>query len=266
MSFSNPDVPGTIVFDLDGVVYLGGEELPGAGEALGALAELGWRLVMATNNSSRTPEQVAAKISSLTAYAADAEQVVTSSLAAAFYIAGRSHTAMVVGEPALESAIRDAGVRIVEDWQDADTVVVGVDFDISYDTMDHAARAIRGGAHFVATNMDPTFPQPDGLSIGSGAIVSAIATASGQDPIVCGKPESAMRSLIRKQVVGSDVWVVGDRPETDIAMATAEGWRSILPLTGVTSSPLGPGLSHRPEFVVPTIADVPRVIAEHPRA
>lgn len=265
MSFSKPKVAGTIVFDLDGVVYLGNEEVPGAGGALHALSDLGWRLVMATNNSSRTPANVSEKIKTLTGYPATPDRVLTSSLAAASYIAGRSQQALVVGETALEDAITDAGVRVIQDWQDADTVVVGVDFDISYDTMDRAARAIRGGALFVATNTDATFPQPDGLAVGSGAIVSAIATASGQQPIVCGKPELAMRSLIRQHVAGPEVWVVGDRPETDIAMALAEGWRSILPLTGVTSAPTDASLSHEPDFIVASITDVPALISEHAR-
>ena len=265
MSFSKPKVAGTVVFDLDGVVYLGNEELPGAGRALHALSDLGWRLVMATNNSSRTPSHVAKKIRSLTGYAVTPDQVLTSSLAAASYLAGRSQQALVVGESALEDAIREVGVQVIQDWRDADSVVVGVDFDISYDTMDRAARAIRGGALFVATNTDATFPQPDGLAIGSGAIVSAIATASGRQPIVCGKPELAMRSLIRQRTVGSEVWLVGDRPETDIAMALAEGWRSILPLTGVTSAPSGTALSHEPDFIVSSIAEVPALISEHAR-
>jgi 4-nitrophenyl phosphatase len=118
----------------------------------------------------------------------------------------------------------------------------------------------------VATNTDANFPTPDGLAVGSGAIVAAIATAAGRQPVVCGKPERPMRQLIKQHIIGSDIWVVGDRPETDVAMAQAEGWRSILPLTGITPSDAYTSLSHDPDFIVQSIADLPGVLAEHARA
>ena len=256
---------GTVVIDLDGVVYHGNESLPGAGHALETMSEAGWRLVMATNNSSKTPTDVVTKIRDLTGFTPRVEHVVTSALAAAGYLDGRCTTALIVGEAALVEAITAVGIEVVDSWQDAEAVVVGVDFDISYRAMDHAAKAIRAGASFIATNTDPTFPMPDGLSIGSGAIVAAIATAAGSQPTVCGKPESPMRDLISEHLVGAEVWVIGDRPETDIAMAEAGGWKSILPLTGVTPDNETSSLSHTPDFVVPSIAQVPDVLAEHAR-
>jgi len=256
---------GTIVMDLDGVVYHGNVSLPGAGDALETLSNRGWRLVLATNNSSKTPSDVVEKVRALTGYAAEVNHVVTSAMAAALHLTDGREAVFVVGEKALETALKDAGIEIVDTWQDAQAVVVGVDFDISYETIDRAARAIRGGARFVATNTDATFPQPDGLSVGSGAIVAAIATASETEPTVCGKPHQPMRQLVKRHIIGTDVWVVGDKPETDIAMAESEGWRSVLPLTGVTSSDIVASLSHDPDFIVASIEDVPAVIAQHAR-
>jgi HAD superfamily hydrolase (TIGR01450 family) len=257
---------GSVVLDLDGVIYHGNEGLPGAGKAMQVLADGGWRLVMATNNSSRTPVDVAEKIGRLTGYSVTPDHVVTSAMAAASHLSGSCETALVVGERALEKAIEDVGIVVVDSWQEADAVVVGVDFGISYDTIGRASKAIRRGAAFIATNTDANFPTPDGLAVGSGAIVAAIATAAGAQPVVCGKPERPMRDLIKEHIIGSEVWVIGDRPETDIAMALNEGWRSILPLTGVTTGRPDESLSHRPDFVIPSIADAPRVIAEHARA
>jgi HAD superfamily hydrolase (TIGR01450 family) len=254
---------GTVIVDLDGVVYHGNEALPGAGDALATLDAGGWRLVMATNNSSKTPGEVVDKVTRLTGYRPDIAHVVTSSMAAASFLAGTCATALVVGEEALVRAIEDVGIGMVEDWRQAEAVVVGVDFDISYQTMDIAARAIRTGAAFVATNTDATFPMPDGLAVGSGAIVAAIATAAGTHPTVCGKPEKPMRELISQHIIGSDVWVIGDRPETDISMAIKEGWRSILPLTGVTTRAEAGSSSHIPDFIVASIADAPNIITEH---
>jgi glycerol 3-phosphatase-2 len=266
MPRSEIDIRGTVVVDLDGVVYRGNEGLPGAGTALQAMADAGWRLVMATNNSSTTPADVVAKIHRLTGYAQNVNRVVTSSLAAASHLEGTCGTALVVGEASLVAAIESVGIDVVDAWQEAEVVVVGVDFAISYRTMERAANAIRAGARFIATNTDATFPIPGGLAIGSGAIVAAIATAAGSQPTVCGKPERPMRQLIRQHLVGPDIWVVGDRPETDIAMAMAEDWRSILPLTGVTTSGADGPLSHAPDFVVPSISDVPQILARHASA
>lgn len=262
MSRATDDV-GTIVVDLDGVIYHGDQGLPGAGAALQDLADSGWRLVMATNNSSTTPAMVVAKIARLTGFSANVDHVVTSSMAAASYLAGTCDTAMVVGEPALAHAIDAVGIIVVDAWQDAASVVVGIDFTVTYDTLDRAARAIRNGATFVATNTDATFPMPDGLAVGAGAIVAAISTASGAEPVVCGKPELPMRRLIKDHVAGDRVWVIGDRPETDIAMADAEGWRSIMPLTGVTTEEAAAGAIHTPDFIVQSISEAPAVIARH---
>ncbi len=266
MSPREASIVGSVVLDLDGVIYHGNEGLPGAGEAMQAIASSGWRVVMATNNSTKTPADVVEKILRLTGYKAVSDHVVTSAMAAASHLAGTCDTALIVGEPALASAFTDVGIDVVDAWQDAEAVVVGVDFDISYDTMDRASKAIRAGALFVATNTDANLPTPDGLAVGAGAIVAAIATASATQPTVCGKPERPMRELIKQHIIGSDVWVIGDRPETDVAMAVAEGWRSILPLTGVTTVAPGSPLTHDPDFVVRSIADAPAILAEHARA
>jgi HAD superfamily hydrolase (TIGR01450 family) len=265
MGKAAPSVVGTVIVDLDGVIYHGNQGLPGAGPALQALSDMGWRVVMATNNSSKTPADVVEKIQRLTGYVTPLELVVTSAQAAAANLAGNAETALIVGEAALEEAVSDAGIEVVTSWQHADAVVVGVDFGISYDKIDQASRAIRGGAIYLATNTDANFPTPDGLAVGSGAIVGAITIAAGVQPVVCGKPEQPMRTLIKQRTSGRDIWVIGDRPETDIAMAAAEGWRSILPLTGVTTAASSEHAVPVPDFVVASVADVPDIIGRHSR-
>jgi ribonucleotide monophosphatase NagD (HAD superfamily) len=95
------------------------------------------------------------------------------------------------------------------------------------------------GARFIATNTDPTFPIADGLLPGGGACVAAVQVTTGVDPEVAGKPHPPMRNLLRAKGIG-EAWVIGDRVDTDIALARAEpDWTSVLVLTGVT----GPGRS-----------------------
>jgi HAD superfamily hydrolase (TIGR01450 family) len=248
----------TVICDLDGVVYRGSEALPGAAAALDRLVAAGFRVVFVTNNSSRTEEQVAAKLEAVAGHRPGIEDVVTSARAALALVPEGARCLVVGGEGILE-AVESAGLSVTEDPDDADCVLVGLDSGFNYQQMDVAARAIRSGAVFVATNVDPTFPAEGSIMPGAGAIVAALQVASGVKPLVAGKPEKPVRDLIRSRGV-EDAWVVGDRPDTDIAMAVAEGgWTSILVLTGVT--PAGGDTGGADHVVADLAAAVDLVIA-----
>jgi HAD superfamily hydrolase (TIGR01450 family) len=223
----------TVICDLDGVVYRGSEALRGSAAALERLVAADFRIVFVTNNSSRTETQVADKLEKVVGHRPAIDDVVTSARAA-LALVPEGASCMVVGGDGILEAIDAAGLSATEDPDDADCVIVGLDRGFDYQRMDVAARAIRSGAIFVATNVDPTFPAEDSIMPGAGAIVAALETASGVKPLVAGKPEKPIRDLIRSRGV-EDAWVIGDRIDTDIAMAVAEdGWTSILVLTGVT--------------------------------
>lgn len=251
-----------IVLDLDGVVYRGNEAIPGAGSTLRWLADR-HRLVFATNNSSRTPEAVAGKIRTITGYPADAAEVVTSAMAAAS-VADVEPT-FVVGGEGIRRALADVGIEVVG-AETAGQVVSGIDFSFSYDTMRSAASALRGGARWIATNTDATFPTEVGEWPGAGAIVAGLEAASGRTPEVAGKPHRPMVDLVSSRLSVSEVIVVGDRPETDMALANRAGWRSVLALTGVTTDPgaIPPGLA--PEAIIDGLADLPNLLERLGRA
>ena len=226
---------GTLVCDLDGVVYLGEEGISGSGAALAVVRDAGVGLVFATNNSTKTPQQVAAKIAATTGFAADPATVVTSAQVTAARLAGEVETALVVGSAAIDAALAEVGIGTTATWQDAEAVVVGLDIELTYDKLAQATLALRNGALFYATNIDSTYPTPQGLLPGGGAVAGALAISSGLNPVVSGKPEPVMAEHIDARASGP-VLVVGDRPETDIAMAIGAGWASVLVLTGVTRS------------------------------
>jgi glycerol-1-phosphatase len=254
---------GTVVLDLDGVVYLDGTGVPGAGAALDEMVGDGWHLLFATNNSTKLPSTVVDHLRVRTGHDTAPEQVVTSTMAAVRYVGARHTSALVVGPPALSDSLRAAGVRLVDTPDPVPgAVVVGLDLDIDYGHIDRAARAVRGGAEFVATNVDPTYPTPTGLSPGAGAIVSAVATAAGRDPVSCGKPSDLFGALVRDRIVDGTVWMVGDRLDTDIGLAIRNGWRSILVLTGVTSEGESIPDEFTPDHIVPSIVDVPALIRD----
>lgn len=221
-----------LIFDLDGVVYLGDRAIEGAGETLAALTADGHHVLFCTNNSSRTRAQSAAKIHRVTGYPAEAEQIASSAIAAGRLIE-RSARVLMVGGDGVAEAIELSGAERVFDI-DADTVVVGIDFSFDYDILDRASAAIRNGAKFIATNGDTTFPSSERLRPGAGSIVAAVEAAAGVEPITAGKPEPTMRRLISEMLVDGPVMMIGDRPDTDLAMAHVEGWQSVLVETGVT--------------------------------
>ncbi len=248
-----------VVCDLDGVVYLGTEPVPGAAAALQVLERSGVELRFCTNNSSRTPAATADKIRTVTGFDVSPEQVVTSAQAAAHLLAGRVGDAFVVGGAGIRQALRDVGIREASADR-AEAVVVGLDVELSYGTIRDAGLAVRRGARFVATNLDATFPTPGGLWPGAGSIAAAIATAGGRQPEVAGKPHVPMIELVRSGLTSQgEVVVVGDRIETDIGLGAAAGWRTVLVLTGVSET--APSEPCGADAVLPSLADLPSYLA-----
>ncbi len=133
--------------------------------------------------------------------------------------------------PGVVEALESVGLTAVRE-PPAEAVVVGFHRDFDYAGLERAARALREGARFVATNMDATYPTGDGgLIPGAGSLVAAVATASGRTPEVAGKPEPPTVALVHERL-GTRGVMVGDRPSTDGAMADALGWPFALGAVG----------------------------------
>lgn len=254
----------TFVFDLDGVVYLDNSGVPGAGDALTTLQHAGHQILFATNNSARAVETVVGNITRRTGFAPDPGSVITSGLAAANFLRDTHETCLVLGSDELGATLSDVGIELTTDPNAATAVVVGLDLGLSYERLARAVVAIGEGARFIATNDDPTYPMPNARYPGAGSIVAAVERATGKTPVVCGKPNRPIRDLIEQKIEHTDVWMVGDRPDTDLAMAADAGWGKILVLSGVTDpdDPLPRKL--RPDHTIATIADLPGLLSpEH---
>ncbi|MBB5630932.1 HAD-IIA family hydrolase [Sphaerisporangium krabiense] len=225
------------MLDLDGVVYLGRHAVPGAPEALVRARDAGVRLAYVTNNASRTPAAIAAHLASLGAPATP-DDVVTSSQAAARLIAERvpaGSAVLVVGGMGLRTAVRAQGLRPVTTAAEEPVAVVqGISPDLSYGLLGEGALAVRQGAWFVAANGDTTMPTNRGELPGNGAMTRVIATATGVDPVVAGKPEPPLHRESMLRTGAERPLIVGDRLDTDIEAATRAEVDSLLVLTGVT--------------------------------
>jgi 4-nitrophenyl phosphatase len=237
------DARHACVVDLDGVVWLSGTALPGAVEGVAELRRRGIPVLFATNNATPTISELRARLAAIGIEADDAELATSAQSAAA--LLDTHQRVFAVGEAGLIEALEVAGATLVDAAPDA--VVVGLTRSFDYGTCDRAAAHIRDGARFVATNIDPTLPTPEGLRPGAGAIVAAIATAAGHEPEVAGKPSPAMaRYVTSRTAVGA---VVGDRDSTDGGFARALG----VPFALVASDVLEPGA--RPDVRAATLVD-----------
>jgi len=254
------------LLDLDGVVYLGPSAVPGAPEALAKAADSGMRLAFVTNNSSRTPSAIAAQIASFGVPAA-ASDVVTSGQAAATLLAGRldpGAAVLVVGGNGLRIAVRDRGFRPVTVALDKPAAVVqGYAPGIGYPLLCEGALAVAAGAWFVASNADATMPTARGRQPGNGSLAQVIVHATGQQPVVAGKPEPPLHAEAVARTGARRPLIVGDRLDTDIEGAVRSGADSLLVFTGVTrpEDVLLAGPRQRPTYLA---ADLSGLLEPHP--
>lgn len=229
------------VFDLDGVIWRGDSVIAGAASCVAALQKRGCRAMFASNNSTRTPQFFADKLRSLGIEAAPAD-IVTSTTVTVAYL--RKHFPdgghiYIVGEAGLRAQLENAGFQVTQQTEGAPepviAVVAGLAREFSYADLARAQAHILGGASFIATNRDATFPVEGGVLPGAGAIIAALETASGQVAVTMGKPEPTMlRQIVEESgLQGGAVAMVGDRLDTDIACAHRAGVGSVWVATGV---------------------------------
>jgi HAD superfamily hydrolase (TIGR01450 family) len=242
----------TWILDLDGVVWRGEQPVAGAAAAVGRLRARDERVLFLTNNSFATLRDYTEKLARQGIDVTEEELLTSSQAAASLVDAGKR--ALVCGGPGVEEALRARGVFTVREGP-ADVVVVGWHRDFDFQRLTAAFEAVMGGARLIGTNDDPTYPTPEGLVPGGGAILAAVATAAGVVPTIAGKPYEPMAALVLARLGGAtaDSVLVGDRPSTDGLMARRLGVRFALVLTGVTAPgdlPVVPA----PEIVAPDLA------------
>lgn len=223
--------------DLDGTIYAGKESFPAAQAFMADLKASDSSYLFVTNNSTKTPEEVAAFLTEQHKIETTPEQVYTSAMATADYVAGQGYQrVLVIGEHGLKTALANNGLTVVEQGP-ADAVVVGLDREINYEKLTQATLAIQAGATFIATNVDTNLPNERGLLPGAGTLVAAVKTATQQDPIVVGKPEKIImeEALKRTGLQATDVMMVGDNYQTDILAGINAGMDTLLVYTGVST-------------------------------
>lgn len=253
-----------LICDLDGTVYLSGQPLPGAVEALERLRSAGVRVLFVSNNPLRSPQSYAERLTGL-GIPTTPDDVLTSGTVTADWIRSEAPGAAVLalGETNLFEELSAAGAKLVHKAEQADVVIASFDRTFTYDKWVEAFRAIRAGARFIATNPDPTCPVDGGEIPDCGGIIAALEATTGRTvEAVMGKPSAAMlaAALHRLSLRGRDVLIAGDRLGTDIAMGTAGGVDSALVLTGITSRELAAEAPESPTYVLESLGELPGIV------
>lgn len=249
--------------DLDGVVWIGREPVPGSAETLAALLAAGKQIAFVTNNPGREPAEYAERLASM-GVEVGPERVVTAGIVAARLAsaaAGEDGSVFVIGAPALKRLVAEEGGRVVgvEEAAGAAAVLVSGHRDFDYAELAASKRALDAGAALFATSRDPTLPMPGGELPGTGAVLAAVETASGKRAEIGGKPERHLFELALAAIGGAErVAMVGDRLSSDIAGGHAAGLATVLVLSGTSGEGGGSedlaSADPAPDFVVPDLA------------
>jgi HAD superfamily hydrolase (TIGR01450 family) len=248
-----------LLVDLDGVVWVGREMVPGSAEALRELMERGVELVFVTNNSVKQPSAYAARLRDAGIEIAD-DRVLTGGAVTAQLVAeqvGPGGTTFVIGAPGFKETVAAAGLKLLkgEAARSADAVVVSAHREFDYAELLTATKALQGGAALFGTSRDPTLPMPGGAWPGTGATLAAVETASGKRAVTGGKPEPHLFDQARALIPNAGrVAIVGDRIASDIEGGQRAGLATILVLSGATSREEAEAADPRPDHVVADLA------------
>ena len=230
------DTFDALLFDLDGVVYIGPDAVPGAVDGIAAAQAQGVRCIYVTNNASRTAAEVAEHLRAL-GLALDDADVVTSSMAGASLVSDLvpSGKVLAVGGDGVWSALRERGFEPVDTYTpDVVAVMQGYGPNVGWRDLAEATFAVRAGVPWIATNLDFTFPTPKGVAPGNGSLIRLVADVAGRQPdAVAGKPEPALLNEAVRRTGATRPLMVGDRLDTDIAAGNRLGIPTLLVLTGV---------------------------------
>lgn len=248
-----------LLVDLDGVVWIGREMVPGSVDALRSLIEAGMEIVFVTNNPGKPAVEYARRLAGA-GVEVDSARIVTAGEATAELAAKRSKpgdTAFAIGAPAFHDTVAAAGLTLLEGeaGREADIVLVSGHRGFDYEELLTATLALQGGAALLATSRDPTLPMPGGAWPGTGSILAAVETASGATAEIGGKPEPHLFAMARERIAGAErVAMVGDRVSSDVEGGRRAGLETILVLSGATSSEQANAATPAPDHVVADLA------------
>lgn len=243
-----------VLFDMDGVIYVGNQPLPGVQELLDYLDASGRRWLCITNNASNTSSMFADKLAKM-GIKADPTHILGSAEATAAWLGEQvpqKGNVIMLGMEGLRTALINEGFTLVDEPHEAEFAVAGINFNLVYEDVAKVALAVRNGARFIGTNIDPTYPSERGQIPGTGSILAMLEAATSVKPEIVGKPYPGMYQLAMHRVHAqpAETLMVGDRYETDIIGATKLGLVTAGVLTGISSRAVFEAGTPPPDFIL----------------
>lgn len=249
-----------LILDMDGVLWRENAAIGDLPWIFDRFTALDLRIILATNNGTRTPEQYIQKISSF-GVNVEKKQIINSAMAVTHLLkkhypnGGRVY---ILGEVGLSAALNEAGFYHAE--ENVLAVIGGMDRGIDFDKLKRATLLIRAGAPFYFTNPDRTYPTPEGLIPGAGSILAALEVASDVKAIIAGKPSPALFEFALESLgtAPESTLVVGDRLETDILGGQRANCKTALVLSGVATASEANLWHPKIDLILPELADLVR--------
>ncbi|MFC1498151.1 HAD-IIA family hydrolase [Verrucomicrobiota bacterium] len=247
-----------ILLDLDGTVYWGTKEVPGAGRFITNMRKKGIRCMFVTNRANRTRPRICQQLQEY-GIPCEPEDIITSALATVQHL--KKGSTYFIGEEGMKQAIEESQMTI--DEESPNYVIVSYDRTVDYEKIKKACNLIHKGAKFIATNPDRGLKTQDGISPGTGSIVAAVSAGCGVEPLIIGKPEKLIIEMALEQldVPRDDVILVGDNIETDVPAGQKAGLRTALLLGGISVLQDIDNAPFQPTWIVENYEELEQIIA-----
>jgi HAD superfamily hydrolase (TIGR01458 family) len=254
-----------ILLDVDGVLHVSGDPIPGAADAVQRLRDSGHRLRFVTNTTTRSRAQLVAELAGQ-GIAVEPDEVQTVAASAVKALAGKRVLALT-----MHAIVGDLeGIELVGDG--ADAVLLGgadetpeTNLVFSYMNLARAFAELELGADLYCLHRNRWWQTKRGPQFDAGAYVAGLEYAAGVEAIVLGKPSPSYFATACEALDADPhmTWMVGDDLESDIVGAQGIGMKTILVRTGKFRPDVVEGARTPPDGIVSSIGHVPEWIEEH---
>jgi HAD superfamily hydrolase (TIGR01458 family) len=252
-----------LLVDIDGVLTVSWEALPGIPEAFTGLRSRGIPMRLATNTTTRTRSEIARLLGGL-GIEVDAAEILTAPAATAGFLHREYPQArcLLINEGDLSDDL--AGIDLVDDGPIDVVLVGGAGPTFTYEVVNRAFRELSAGAALVVMHRNLSWRTSAGMQLDSGAFITGLEAATGVEATVVGKPSPEFfASAVQELGLPADqVAMVGDDVVSDVLAAQAAGMTGILVRTGKSRPESVNDLSDQPDVVLESFREVPEWLAE----
>lgn len=246
-----------LLFDLDGVLYVGDAAIPGAANAIAQIQARGLPRLFVTNTTTQSRAQLAAKLQAMDLPIA-ADEILTTPHAARLYLKHRGYRSCHF---LVADAVKDEFADFNADDQRPDAVVIGdIGAAWNYAILNQVFEMAMAGAELIALHKGKFWQTADGLKMDIGAFVTGLEYATGKTAAIMGKPAPAFFALALRQLglPASRVAMIGDDIDSDVGGAQRAGLQGILVKTGKYREAYALASTIQPDLLLDSVAELPK--------